>query len=1179
MVYDYYNFAQECSGSFQKQQSRQRITQEYNNQAKMAFSVADSMAAPKLVENCLRDFYNYLKSVQLEQLGAGGSHNNIASYDRSSLDPSLEHGFAPSTTDGSLLGDHLCYSPPQHQPQQWDKKGLKSYIKQLKHYGNLLKKQRDRFSTDNENQLLVNILTTIQSAVQQQEGSSSSSLSAKSNVISQTVGPLLESVSQLWNSVQVIDLDRLIELLHKNHGAGDAMEDQDVVLFLGAAGSGKTTCLHYLAGSMFEETEVDGFWHMQPKCVADPILATYETSSGRETVTRTLQTAQIEYHGHTLVLCDTPSLTDADGFEEDIAHGLGLVRALQRAKSVRPVLVISRDGMVCRGKNSVFSETLSSLACLMGGRSDDDNRDGNASTFIDFRSFQYVFTKYEDRHKTAIHKQFQAVWKQPHAEPGKVGLVRSCADCIIQKTTPYANVALPLAQKPVHLLNTLLLPTQPTLENPHATFQVFASTEALEKLDSQLQITLGDMTRALVKSDYSTALYRLKQMKKLGELLPEADEYSQLGVSGMLRHVSVLQEQTASALRQGEFDQVIGKLRFLYKFAREVPEAMSSAQKGLELAVQHVVDPREKTLQVLEEMREADDDNHFTALLSQLKTNLDAVTKSEVMRVEIRSIQERILHSNSSELKNIPFMPQRNGQEFCEDQVYSLVDILMTDIPDFQADWFNMEGIVKSRSTFLVALARLKEVGSALKISTGGDHANKVCDEAFSKFYAVVDKVLSRDEKTCQSKEELKIFERQAWFLTLLKEASEIYESSEEGARSYLLYQQAFHKFYCTVEHVLSNAETNFLASSNDLEAFERQSRFLALLREVSEVLQDSPGSARATSVYEQAFTLFYAVVASVLSEAETAFQPEDHSLLTLEKHARFLALLKSISAILQNSPGNERALAAYKRASKKFHLRVDTLLADVEQSYLSDRHDLDDMESICWFLALLIQGKLKYKPDVGSEEEQEVKALEQRLLTLMLRTELEVTDTMRLIREKKVLSFVKNTSSDVMTEIQFLNLAELNARRKLLVSIVNKPKFRKLLPSKIESSSVQEALVHLDKQLAKFFAGQVLSAVQEYNMVVELQKKGKKLLATTQIAVSLRDSINKAKEDFATARSWSKELATKTDSNWRRLGALKKCVDLGVVKLEKIIAKEENTYEYSCGIPGTTAFLSLCRT
>jgi hypothetical protein len=149
------------------------------------------------------------------------------------------------------------------------------------------------------------------------------------------------------------------------------------------------------------------------------------------------------------------------------------------------------------------------------------------------------------------------------------------------------------------------------------------------------------------------------------------------------------------------------------------------------------------------------------------------------------------------------------------------------------------------------------------------------------------------------------------------------------------------------------------------------------------------------------------------------------------------------------------------------------------------------------------------------------------------------------------------------------------------LLSVVEKPRVRKLLPSKIEHAEIQESLSHLDKQLAKFFAGQVLNAVQEYNMVVELQKKGKKLLVTKQIAVALRNNIVNAKADFQTVRSWSRELASKTESKWRRLGALKKCVDLGITKLDKKIAKERGGLDFGCGVldvlPEPT-FLSFCQ-
>ena len=89
-------------------------------------------------------------------------------------------------------------------------------------------------------------------------------------------------------------------------------------------------------------------------------------------------------------------------------------------------------------------------------------------------------------------------------------------------------------------------------------------------------------------------------------------------------------------------------------------------------------------------------------------------------------------------------------------------------------------------------------------------------------------------------------------------------------------------------------------------------------------------------------------------------------------------------------------------------------------------------------------------------------------------------------------------------------------------------------------------------------------------------------MLLTKQIAVSLRANITMAQEDFATVRSWSKELTAKTESNWRRLGALKKCVDLGITKLDKMSAKEQGAFSMACctmgGMSENSSFLSFCR-
>ena len=51
----------------------------------------------------------------------------------------------------------------------------------------------------------------------------------------------------------------------------------------------------------------------------------------------------------------------------------------------------------------------------------------------------------------------------------------------------------------------------------------------------------------------------------------------------------------------------------------------------------------------------------------------------------------------------------------------------------------------------------------------------------------------------------------------------------------------------------------------------------------------------------------------------------------------------------------------------------------------------------------MLIQGKWKYRPDPETEEETKLQALEQKLLTLMLKIELELADSIESVKNNTI--------------------------------------------------------------------------------------------------------------------------------------------------------------------------------
>lgn len=345
---------------------------------------------------------------------------------------------------------------------------------------------------------------------------------------------LAENIPSLLSVVQPVDLEILIDLMKSNQRAGDTMDGKEVLLLLGSAGSGKTTTLHFMAGTSFAEVEADGFTHLQPTSFLDPSIAGYKTSCGREAVTSVIQTAQVNVDGVDLVICDTPGFGEAEGVEEDIANGLGIVRALHRAKNVRPVLVLSREGMGDRF--SAFSETLTSVTRLIG----------NAES-VDLKPFNYIFTKYEKRHHTCMCRQFMLINKRPRAVDEEIAIFKSFVDDIVTKTTPEAKIALPL-EGGSHTLLRSLKGDDFLVQDPKSYFVPFVSEAALRKLKLQLQITLRDVMTSLVEDDYALAVYRMGQLSNLAVALPEAGECAQLGLEATLRHIGATRERIVTTV-------------------------------------------------------------------------------------------------------------------------------------------------------------------------------------------------------------------------------------------------------------------------------------------------------------------------------------------------------------------------------------------------------------------------------------------------------------------------------------------------------------------------------------------------------------------------------------------------------------------------------------------------------
>lgn len=52
-----------------------------------------------------------------------------------------------------------------------------------------------------------------------------------------------------------------------------------------------------------------------------------------------------------LILVDSPGAQDTESFEVDIANMLGIIKAIHKAKSVKPIILVSYGNQGCRNED------------------------------------------------------------------------------------------------------------------------------------------------------------------------------------------------------------------------------------------------------------------------------------------------------------------------------------------------------------------------------------------------------------------------------------------------------------------------------------------------------------------------------------------------------------------------------------------------------------------------------------------------------------------------------------------------------------------------------------------------------------------------------------------------------------------------------------------------------------
>ncbi|CAG9315966.1 unnamed protein product [Blepharisma stoltei] len=311
-----------------------------------------------------------------------------------------------------------------------------------------------------------------------------------------------EKILKDYRPVNVKEMSRLIKKSAKNSGE---LENKDIILLIGATGSGKSTTTHFLCGSNMEVVkEEDGITGIKATFIHNPALKSTVISSGNHSETRYITHIPINLAdaGETIFLCDTPGLMDTSGPEVDMANTISIVEYVKKCRSVRPLILLSS-----KNEGDRF-EGVQKLAQTLGRIITDFNKYSI--------SFTYAFTKYKKSDASNIHgKVNRIISSQENNNTAFFHILKDIRD----KTRDGALTINPIKDDHQELLRKIM-ERDPILD-PKNAFERFITEESRGKLEHQVDLSKGEIDKALNSLNYEMIRYKLDELQYIGALFSE----------------------------------------------------------------------------------------------------------------------------------------------------------------------------------------------------------------------------------------------------------------------------------------------------------------------------------------------------------------------------------------------------------------------------------------------------------------------------------------------------------------------------------------------------------------------------------------------------------------------------------------------------------------------------------
>ncbi|CAF4686848.1 unnamed protein product, partial [Rotaria sp. Silwood2] len=303
----------------------------------------------------------------------------------------------------------------------------------------------------------------------------------------------LKLLRKLFKEICPLNIHDLFRFIRKVDDAADGIKNKDIIFLLGNTGAGKSTTLHFLAGSKMIATRIKGLNHIMAASWKNPDLRNVTTSPSAKSETRFIIPITVDLSGvvasrsDSIIICDTPGFEDTNGPEVDIANGISIIRAIRECKSVRPVVLVSYKGIGDRFEG--LKNLTHLLACLI------------PKIKNEIRAFSYIFTKYPENEKDTIHKSLINISETMNEqEKSDISFMNLFEDMLL-KTKRQTLVLDPVKDEPKEFLYELLRST--AIEDPKEVFQFSITDKSKNIVNNQVRLYQLSILSAIQRYEYS----------------------------------------------------------------------------------------------------------------------------------------------------------------------------------------------------------------------------------------------------------------------------------------------------------------------------------------------------------------------------------------------------------------------------------------------------------------------------------------------------------------------------------------------------------------------------------------------------------------------------------------------------------------------------------------------------